>query len=91
MTRKQIAITAALVIIAAAAGWSMNAGIAESRAYTLYRDSPIGKDLRLHIATFNAAESEDYNRENCRIASELFKAQPGVTARYWCEKGAFQK
>lgn len=63
----------------------------DGRTYTLYRDSPIGRDMRLHIATFDANESEDYNRENCVLGGQLFQAQPGVTARYWCEKGRFKK
>jgi hypothetical protein len=49
------------------------------------RDSPTG-NLRLHIATFDAEESEDYNRENFNLAGQLIKTQPGVTVRYWCEK-----
>jgi hypothetical protein len=66
--------------------------------YTLYRNSPTigsnsGEDARIHVATFDAAEGEgkDYNRGNCEIARDLFSSQPGVTVRYWCERGRFSK
>jgi hypothetical protein len=67
-------------------------------AFTLYR-SGISKpelgvnmdDVRSHVATFDADESEAYNRENCETASKLFQSQPGVTVRYWCEKGRYHK
>jgi hypothetical protein len=54
-------------------------------AFTLYRTSPVS-DERVYIATF-AGEGIDYNRGNCRIAAELLQAQPGVTVKFWCEKG----
>ena len=66
---------------------------------TLYRSSPVptygGESARIHIATFDAevrsggtgGTAFDYNWGNCVIAAELFQAQPGVTVRYWCERG----
>jgi hypothetical protein len=42
------------------------------------------------VATFDATESDHYNGDNCRIASELFANQRGVTVRYWCEKGRYR-
>ena len=56
-------------------------------AHTLYRDSPAFKDERIHVATFDGAAGEDYNRENCAIAAGLFVNRPGVAVRYWCERG----
>jgi hypothetical protein len=53
--------------------------------YTLYRTSLAG-DERLYIATF-AGEGSEYNRGNCRIAADLFQAQPGVRTKFWCERG----
>jgi len=47
--------------------------------------------MRLHIATFDAAEKEEYNRENCDVAQKLFGAQPGVKTRFWCEKGRYRR
>jgi hypothetical protein len=46
--------------------------------------------MRLHVATFDAQESESYNRENCLVAANLFAAQPGVKVRYFCEKGRYR-
>jgi hypothetical protein len=72
-------------------------GCADGYAYTLYRNSAIDQNMRVHIATFDAtegfsaSEGNDYNSQNCEIAAKLFKAQPGVTVRYWCEKGNFKK
>jgi hypothetical protein len=65
-------------------------GCGDNSAYTLYRNSPAFPDMRIHVATFDAADGDSYNGENCRIASELFSKQPGVTTRYWCEKGRYR-
>jgi hypothetical protein len=43
------------------------------------------------VATFDAKDGERYNMENCEVAAELFKSQKGVTVKYWCEKGKFNK
>lgn len=57
----------------------------ERTVYRLYRSSMAFKDARLHVATFDAEAGEEYNRENCEIARDLFMGQPGVMVRYWCE------
>lgn len=59
--------------------------------YTLYRSSPTDPNMRIHVATFNASEGNDYNSENCYVAKNLFANQPRVTVRYWCEKGSYKK
>lgn len=60
--------------------------------YTLYRNSAVNDSLRVHVATFNAAESEIYNRDNCGEVGTLLHAKSGpVKLHYWCEKGAFRK
>lgn len=66
-------------------------GPLESDIYTLYRNSATDSNMRLHIATFNSKDGHDYNMENCDAAKSLFQAQPGVTTRFWCEKGSFKK
>jgi hypothetical protein len=69
----------------------------ESNIYTLYRNSPLDNNMRLHIATFDSANeayggtSESYNKENCLLAVSLFQAQPNVVSRFWCEKGRYKK
>lgn len=59
--------------------------------FTLYRTSVTDENLRIHVATFDSADGEDYNRENCNIALSLFQSQPGVTVKYWCEKGRYRR
>ena len=60
-----------------------------SGTYTLYRGSTAGS-MRIHVATFDSDAPEEYNRENCQVAMDLFQKQPGVKVRYWCEKGRYR-
>ena len=78
----------------AVAGVAALIGCDDSNVYTLYRTSPTageihGEKARIHVATFDAAQSEEYNRLNCETARQLFAAE-GVTVRYWCEKGRYR-
>lgn len=59
--------------------------------YTLYRTSPIDTNSRIHVATFDADEKNNYNRENCSVAQELFASQKGIITKFWCEKGRYRK
>lgn len=63
---------------------------ADPHAYTLYRNSSVDASARYHVATFDAAESSEYNRDNCEIAQRLFATQPGVSVKYWCEAGRYR-
>jgi hypothetical protein len=63
----------------------------DGSVYTLYRSSPADASMRIHVASFDSDESEKYNQENCAVVVNLMQRQPGVTARYWCEKGRFRK
>jgi hypothetical protein len=45
----------------------------------------------LHVATFDTADGEPYNSENCQAARDLFQQQPGVKTQFWCEKGRFRQ
>jgi hypothetical protein len=65
-------------------------GLAEE-PYTLYRNSVLDQSARIHVASFDAVERNPYNMENCFVARDLFAGQPGVTVRYWCEKGHYKK
>lgn len=60
-------------------------------SFTLYRSSMVGGEMRVYVATFDAAEREDYNQNNCEIAQGLFASQSGVKVTYWCEKGRYKK
>ncbi|HEY8357712.1 MAG TPA: hypothetical protein VIL30_09645 [Ramlibacter sp.] len=79
----------ACLLVAAAA--LLGAGCSGSGEYTLYRNSALDAKMRIHLATFNAAEGNDYNSENCEIAARMFMGQPGVKVAYWCEKGSYRK
>lgn len=57
--------------------------------YTLYRNSVLDASMRIHIATFDAADGEDYNAGNCNIAADLFQRQPDVETRFWCKPGRY--
>jgi hypothetical protein len=63
-----------------------------SRVHTLYRSSVVG-DERVHVATFDADQSEPYNRDTCeevRALEEEDVRDRGVALRYWCEKGCYR-
>ena len=66
---------------------------ASESTYTLYRSSATtgGANMRIHVATFDAADGATYNRDNCEIAKNLFQNQQGVNVTYWCERGYFSK
>jgi hypothetical protein len=59
--------------------------------FTLYRNSVTDENMRIHVATFDASEKEEYNRNNCEQAQLLFQNQSGVKTKFWCEKGRFKK
>ena len=86
--RRLLAATALASAVGMAAGCSLPS---EAGVFTLYRNSPIDATMRIHMATFDSKDGEAYNRGNCDIAVDLFAKQPGVTARYWCEKGRYRK
>jgi hypothetical protein len=62
-----------------------------SETYTLYRDSPVEPGLRLHVATFDANDRDDYNRDMCETVREFFTERPFMGARYWCEAGRYRE
>jgi len=80
-----------LLAVAMAAAGCQQAPSDNGTTYTLYRNSLL-EDVpqRVHVATFDVDENEEYNRENCLKAAGLFQSQPGVLVRYWCEKGRYR-
>lgn len=66
-------------------------GVSEGDTYTLYRNSVITQDARMHVASFDTDEGGRYNNENCQHAMGLLQAQPDVQVRFWCEKGRYRK
>lgn len=59
--------------------------------YTLYRSSMLSGVARIHMATFDTADGEQYNHENCDLAAHLFQSQDGVKTHFWCEAGPYRK
>ena len=80
-------IVASVAMLAACSTDSFSDG----QVYTLYRNSAMDENMRIHIATFDAAEKEEYNRGNCEQAQVLFQNQLGIKTKFWCEKGRFKK
>ncbi len=79
------------VFIAMFAATVVSEASASEGIYTLYRSSIVSSEWRIHVATFDAAEGDKYNSENCQLAAQLFLSQPGVRTLFWCEPGRFQE
>lgn len=80
-----------IVGIAAAMAFVVLHGPSDQTTYTLYRDSMTGAAMRIHVATFDAGDGEEYNRINCGLVQEQMKRRLEVKVRYWCEKGRFKQ
>jgi hypothetical protein len=65
------------LLLVALSGCSVGA-VSDDQVFTLYRSRPIDANMRIDVASFDAVDGEKYNRENCELAIQLFKAQPGV-------------
>jgi hypothetical protein len=48
----------------------------DGHVFTLYRNSVTDENMRIHVASFDANEKEEYNRGNCEQAQALFQNQP---------------
>ena len=76
-------------------------------SYTLYRNSglsvALNKPVRIHVATFDADESNPtFNRNNCAMSSRLYNANiialtplsstnPIQRVGFWCEAGKYNE
>lgn len=69
---------------------------------TLYRNSPLSNEVRVHWATFDAADGADYNLGNCHMAARILNAnleasakaegrQPFSNVGFWCEVGTYSE
>lgn len=74
----------ALLLVAACGG-----GAEGKDTYTLYRTGMKHPETRMHVASFDADKDVEYNKKNCELAQQLFQSQPGVTTKFWCERGKF--
>lgn len=78
--------------ILALAGMALPASaIDDAEVVTLYRNSPIDSTMRIHMATFDAADGKDYNSDNCWLIADMFQAANDVEMRYWCEPGRYRE
>lgn len=81
---------AVLFLACCAAATATSATTDDTVVFTLYRNSAVNGALRMHVATFDAADGKTYNMTNCHAAADLFEGQPGVKTRFWCEPGRFR-
>jgi hypothetical protein len=63
----------------------------DAGVFTLYRNSLLDDTARIHVASFDAAEGEPYNLENCNLIASLMQEQPEVKTRFWCERGRYRR
>ena len=54
---------------------------------TLYKKG-LGRNERIHIATFDSASDAKSNQMSCASISVLLEKQDAMN-RYWCEKGYY--
>ena len=61
--------------------------------YTLYRNSILDANMRIHVATFDSEEggklNPDYNNASCRETAELYNKYDTAGKLWWCEVGKF--
>ena len=92
MMRPNLVSTLALVFaFPAIAGERTN--VDEKSVYTLYQGMPTldGGVMRLHVATFDAAEGIEWNRNNCETVARLYKPVEVGRVSHWCEPGRFKR
>ncbi|KPF78324.1 hypothetical protein IP88_03980 [alpha proteobacterium AAP81b] len=68
--------------------------------YTLYRNSRLNQNARVHMATFDTNDpgngSGTYNEENCAMIAALLTEtmdaarDPIAPVHYWCEPGRYR-
>lgn len=97
--RNYILVTTLMSGFVAGCGVSKNA----ASTYTLYRNSPLAHEDRVHWATFDVEDSlAEINRNQCMMAARLLNAnikasaeaegkKPYVDVGFWCERGTYAK
>ena len=72
----------------------------ETQVATLYRNSNLIKDLRLHFGSFDVVgEANDFNINNCKMTARLLNANineqstspKSPSVGFWCEPGPFRE
>lgn len=72
-----------------------SAGLLAETVYTLYRESWVAPEPRVHVATFDAARptperSASYNMDHCNRVARMLNEQPGSASKFWCEPGRYR-
>ena len=79
------------MLVGVVLGWFGRSWTLDRTTFTLYRNSVTDSAMRIHVATFDANETDAYNNENCGQAQTLFQQQPDVKTKFWCEKGPYRR
>ena len=67
--------------------------VGEKSVYTLYQGIPTldGGTMRIHVASFDAADGAEWNRKNCETVASLYKPVEVARVSHWCEPGWFKR
>jgi hypothetical protein len=63
-------------------------GESDSNVFTVYRNSVTDENMRIHVATFDANEKDEYNRANCKQAKRFFKGSRVFASSIGAKRGA---
>lgn len=92
-------ICVAMVTALALSGCTFQAS-ANKPTSTLYRNSPIDYGSRVHFATFDADDTQDFNMQNCVMTARVLNSNMDAANKaegnqrdpklgFWCEPGQF--
>ena len=67
---------------------------------TLYRNSPLDYGMRVHFATFDTGDTEDFNFQNCDMTARILNFNVDAASKaegtlrdprlgFWCEAGRY--
>lgn len=98
MTRK-ICVAMASALVLTLSGCTLESS-ANKPASTLYRNSPLDYGSRVHFATFDADDSQDFNMQNCAMTARVLNSNMDAANKvegnqrdprlgFWCELGQF--
>jgi hypothetical protein len=98
--RAEVSVVLATVMLVACERSEPITAAPEAETATLYRNSFLVSEMRIHWATFDADDGPGYNTNNCMMAARLLNAnliasadaegkQPYPSVGFWCEPGTF--
>ena len=97
MQKQHISSFGAFALMVAIVSTACSASGDENDVATLYKDSVVLTNARMHIATFDSREKawggdrSEYNWQNCVTAAKLFQSQQDAKTRFWCERGYYRE